>query len=421
MELKLVTNQKIAHKRVFLRVDYNVPLRKIAHDFKVVDDARIRRSLKTLQFLIENKSTVIIATHLGRPKGHFQANLSTKPLAESLAKIVQRQVVFCPALKFSELKTCIDQAPPGSLIMMENLRFFPGEELNDQKWARQLASLADVYINEAFSTAHRKHASIIGLPQYLPAFAGFGFNEEVNQLSQLISRPKRPFVVIVGGAKISDKVAAVKNLTKIANIVLVGGGVANNFLAADGYNTANSYLQEKKTVNGQKSNYIPFAKNLLRQTKRRRFLKDGYIPLPKIVYPTDVVAAKSLTAHTKKIIQLYSQDEKHQLDDHLMYLDIGPKTIKLFREIILGAGTVFWNGPMGVFENDAFATGTREIAQAIAKSSAYTVVGGGDTLAAVDKFGLSHRFDYISAAGGAALDFLSGKMLPGVKPLVREN
>jgi len=419
MKLKLATVKNIAHKKVFLRVDYNVPLKKGAHNLEVADDSRIKRSLKTIRFLLENQSTVIIATHLGRPNGRFEADLSTKPLAASLEKMLQRPIIFCGELNSEKLKQCVDQLTPGSLVMLENLRFFPGEELNRHQFAKQLASLADVYIDEAFSTAHRRHASIVGLPQYLPALAGFGFNEEVEQLDQLISRPQRPFVVVVGGAKISDKVAAVKHLTKIANIVLVGGGVANNFLAADGYNTADSYLQEKQTLTGRNGNYVHFAKSLLLETKRRRFLKDGYIPLPKIIYPTDVAAAQNLSAKTKQIIQLYGQDGSKHQTDHLMYLDIGPKTMKLFREIILGAGTVFWNGPMGVFENKLFSQGTKAVAQAIAKTSAYTVVGGGDTLTAIDQLNLTNRFDYVSAAGGAALAFLSGKVLPGVKPLIR--
>ena len=421
MQLRLPQAKDVLKKRVLLRTDYNVPIKKIGNHVAVVDDTRIKRSLKTLRFLIEQESTVIIATHLGRPNGKFEPDFSTKPIAKSLETIINQSVIFCGELDIDKVKTCIKNAPKKSVIMLENLRFFPEEETNKTEFAKQLATLADIYVNEAFSTAHRKHASIVGLPKCLPAYAGFGFNEEVSELYKLISQPKRPFVTVVGGAKISDKVAAVKHLTQIANIVLVGGGAANNFLAAEGYDTASSYLQEKTAVNGKNGNYVHFAKNLISKTKRERFLKDGYIPLPKIIYPTDVIAADELKAKEGYVVQLYGANGNKRVTDKLMYLDIGPKTIKLYKEIILSAGTVFWNGPMGVFENPTFADGTREIAQAIAKTPAYTVIGGGDTLAAVDAFGLEGRFDYVSAAGGAALDFLAGKMLPGVRPLVEKR
>ncbi len=421
MKLKTPTPKTVNQKTILLRADYNVPLKKVGNHVAVADDTRIKRSLKTLGFLIDNQATTIIATHLGRPKGKYQPEYSTKPLVKSLEAILKKPVIFCGELDLEKVKSCIISAPKGSVILIENLRFFPGEEANDNDFAKQLASLAEIYINEAFSTAHRKHASIVSLPKYLPAYAGFGFEEEVNELYKLISKPKRPFVAIVGGAKISDKVAAVKHLTQIANIVLVGGGVANNFLAAEGYDTAGSYLQEKQSLNGNGGNYVHFAKKLISNTKRERFLKDSYIPLPKIIYPTDIIAAYDLKAKNGKTVQLYGANGNKAIAKDLMYLDIGPKTIRLFKEIILNAGTVFWNGPMGVFENPAFSVGTQAVAQAVAKSPAYTVIGGGDTLAAVDKFGLKDRFDYVSAAGGAALEFLAGKMLPGVKPLLINN
>ncbi len=255
-----------------------------------------------------------------------------------------------------------------------------------------------------------------GVPKYLPAFAGFHVKQEVEHLTDLMENPKHPFVMIIGGAKISDKVEAVKNLDQVADIVLVGGGVANNFIKAEGLETHKSYLEDKpadKTKEG--TDYVKVAGDLLEENKTEKVLKDGYIPLPKLLYPNDVIAAENKDSQNTQVIDL-THDMKDTPDDkELMYLDIGPRTTKLFKELILQAETIFWNGPMGVFEKDQFSRGTKEIARTIAKSPARTVVGGGDTIAAIKKFSQEERFDYVSSAGGASLAFLAGKKLAGLE------
>ena len=293
------------------------------------------------------------------------------------------------------------------MSLLENLRFYPGEKKNDLHFSKQLASLADIYVNEAFSASHRGHASVAAITKLLPSFAGLNFENEVKKLSQLMHEPKRPFVMIIGGKKIADKVGAIENLTKIADTVLVGGAAANNFLKAEGFDIANSYLGE---------NFVNFANKLLDENKQEASLLNDYLPIPKIIYPLDVIAATSPEATQVKTLNLLDPKNK-DIADELMFLDIGPKTIELFSQIIKQAKTIFWNGPMGVFENPRFAQGTKKIAQAVASSKAYSVLGGGDTLSAINQFNLSDKYDYMSAAGGAALEFLSGKSLPGLKPL----
>ncbi|MCA9373074.1 phosphoglycerate kinase [Candidatus Woesebacteria bacterium] len=420
MKLRTLSPKNIQKKRVLLRVDYNVPLVGTGAKRRVADATRLEHSRETLEFLIKYHAKVLLVTHVGRPKDAYDRNLSCDVIAKQLSKLIKHPVVFCPYLEFEKITAFVSEQADDAVILLENIRFFPGEKKNDPELAKAFAQLADVYVDEAFSTAHRKHMSIVGLPKYLPAYAGFGFAKEVDTLYRLLTKPKRPFVVIVGGAKISDKVEAVAHLARIANVVLVGGGVANNFLAADGYDIANSYLQDCPIdIAKENSNFVHFAGKLISKTKNERIIKDGYIPLPKILYPTDVLAAKNPQSKQSCLVELYGQNGSCKQQSELMYLDIGPKTIRLFQEIILSAGTVFWNGPMGVYEEPAFATGTQEIARAVAKSSAQTIIGGGDTIGAITQFGMQNRYDYISAAGGAALEFLAGEMLPGIEPLIK--
>ncbi|MBU0979151.1 MAG: phosphoglycerate kinase [Patescibacteria group bacterium] len=419
MKLRLLPSRLPAGTKALVRVDYNVPLKGLNSHRRVADTMRLERSLETLRQLMDQKATIILLSHLGRPKGQVNLEYSLRPVAEALADLIECPVTFCPETTIDRIASFVHQQPVGSIILLENIRFFEGEKKNDPVLAKKLAGLADIYVNEAFSAAHRSHMSIVGLPQYLPSYAGLSFNQEVQTLHQLMTKPKRPLVVIVGGAKISDKVGAVEHLAQIANVVLVGGGVANNFLAADGFDVANSYLQDAPVDMKQAgNNYVHFAQQLIHKNRTERVLKDDYIPLPKIIYPTDVLAAPSPTSKTSCVVELCGQNGSCKQSPKLMYLDIGPKTIRLFRDVILSAGTVFWNGPMGVFEQPGFSQGTAEIAKAIAKTSATTIIGGGDTIAAINQLGLTQRFDYVSAAGGAALAFLAGKTLPGVKPLV---
>ncbi len=403
-------------KTVLVRVDYNVPLEKENDSWQVEDGRRIDDSLETINYLQEKNCKIILMSHLGRPGGEKNAELSLKPTAEYLQQKLQQPVAFISKTVGEEVKSVVEKLENQDVLLLENLRFNPGEKQNDQNFARQLAELADVYVNEAFSTCHREHASIAGVPQLLPAFAGFHIRKEVESLSQLIKNPEHPFVMVIGGAKISDKVEAVKNLDQVADLVLVGGGVANNFLKAGGIETHKSYLEDQPADQDKEgTDYVKVAGDLLEESKTEKVLKDGYIPLPKILYPTDVVAAKDKESDQIQIIDLTHDMKDTPDDEDLMYLDIGPRTIKLYQEMILQAKTVFWNGPMGVFEKEQFSQGTKEIARAAAKSSARTILGGGDTIAAIKEFGFSGRYDYVSSAGGASLDFLSGKKLPGLE------
>jgi phosphoglycerate kinase len=410
----------VRNKTVMVRVDYNVPLTDEAGQLIVAEPERIENSLQTIRFLQKHNCRIILMSHLGRPDGEKKAELSLKPVANYLKTQLDLPTTFSQKTVGALAQNKAKKLKPQEILLLENLRFHPGEKDKDPKFSKQLADLAEVYINEAFSTAHRDHASMTGVPEYLPAFAGFHLLQEVEHLSNLMDNPQHPFVIVIGGAKISDKIEAVKNLDQIADIVLVGGGVANNFIKAEGLETHKSYLEEtavdKNAARNQEgASYVQMAKNLLEENKTERVLKDGYIPLPKLLYPNDVVAAKNRDSQKTQIIDLTHDMKDGPDDEDLMYLDIGPRTTKLYKELILQAETVFWSGPMGVFEEAQFAQGTKAVARTMAKSPARTVVGGGDTIAAVKKFSEEARFDYVSSAGGAALAFLAGKRLVGLE------
>lgn len=423
MKLKLPKPADVRNKKVLLRVDYNVPLRKIGGassntEFEVVDDIRIKASLKTIQFLLENNARVIIISHLGRPKDSTDFKFSLKPVAEYLKNNLKTPINFSE----EKITTIQPSVEPGQILLLENLRFYPGEKKNDPDFAKSLANLAEIYINDAFSVAHRSHASVVGVTKHLPSFAGFSLSEEVKQLSGLMENPKRPLAIVLGGAKISDKVGATKHLAQIADTILIGGAVANNFLKAEGLEIYRSFLEDKPVeISKEGTDYVQFAQKLIDDYKTEKVLKDNYIPLPKIIFPFDVVAAPTIDEKNQANLQFVdlTQNMKDQEEEEkLAYFDIGPNTTRLYKEIIKTAGTVFWNGPMGVWENPLFATGTEQVALAIAKNPNSTIVGGGDTIAAINHFGLEDHFKYISIAGGATLDFLSGEVLPGIKPLI---
>lgn len=418
MQLKLPTVTDIAQKRVIVRVDYNVPLKEVAGKLVVADDRRLRASLDTISFLIQNQAKVILISHLGRPAGTVEPAMSLAPVAEYLNAELRLPVSFVGDCVGETAATAVQQLNPGSVVLLENLRFYVQEEDNDATFAQQLASHADVYINDAFSVSHRTHSSTVGITQYLPSFAGFNLGKEVSTLNTLLTEPKRPFYIVVGGAKISDKVDTLSNLAKIADGVLVGGGVANVFLKAEGIETHHSYLEDAPIDDQKKGvNYLQVADHLIEESKTDKILKDGYIPLPKVIYPVDVVAAPTPDSTETQIIDL-SHDAADTPDDKdLMYLDIGPKTSRLYAELIKQAGSVFWNGPMGVFEKEAFKAGTTAIAQALAESPAVSVLGGGDTVAAVEQLQLQNKYTFVSTAGSAGLEFLAGKELPGLTPL----
>lgn len=415
MNLKQLKDAVINDQRVIVRVDYNVPIK----DDKVQDLKRIESSIETINFLLKNGAKqIVLISHLGRPKkaesfaetAAANKNLSLKIIKPSLEKLLEHGVEFCQSLDLSQEK----------IVLLENLRFHEGEKKDDLSFAKQLAKLADLYVNDAFSTSHRAHASVSKLSTLLPAYAGFSLAKEVEMLSKLTKDPKRPFVMVVGGAKISDKVSAIANLAQLADTVLVGGGVANNFLKADGFDVAKSYLQDVPADMAKEGvNFVDFADNLLDNTQQEHTLIDNYIPLPKIIYPVDVMVAKNIDAKKTNTVNLLHCENQNCYEQDDMFLDIGPRTIKLFSKVIAQAKTIFWNGPMGVFENETFELGTKKIAQAISRSNAESILGGGDTISAIKQFGLEEKYTYVSTAGGASLDFLSGKILPGLKSLIK--
>jgi len=411
----------VANKTVLVRVDYNVPLESQHSTIVVKDDKRIAQSVETIHFLIKAGAKIVLLSHLGRPKSAGDTHLSLAPVAQHLQKKFHIPCTFIPETVGENVVAAIAQLQPGEAVLLENLRFQSEEKAADTTFAKQLASLGDVYINEAFSSLHRKHASTYVLPQLLPNFAGFDLAREVATLNKLLTEPRRPFICLIGGAKIADKVDAIKVLASKADAILIGGGIANNFFKAEGLEIYRSFTQESNLVtNDGKVDYSQMAGQLIAEHKHERVLKDGYIPLPKIIYPIDVVAAPSITETDRRKVQML--DLTHDMLDKpehekLVYADIGPKTIRLYRELLLQAETIFWNGPMGVWENELFADGTHKLACAVADAAATSVIGGGDTIGAIDHFGLGAAYSYISTGGGASLEFLSETELPGLEVL----
>lgn len=423
MKLKTLTPQAIKNKAVIMRVDYNTPLTHMANGVtKVADATRIDLSIPTIKYLRENNCKIILISHLGRPKNQPDPKLSLEPAARYLQKHHRFPVTFVPETIGQHAEAAVAAMKPGDVLLLENVRFDEREKKNHASFAKELAKLADIYINDAFSSAHRSHASTTGIPDYLPAFAGLALQKEVDTLIDLTENPKKPLVVVLGGAKISDKVGAAEKLTALADIVLVGGAVANNFLKAEGLEIHKSFIEDASAdLKKQNVNYVTIARELMEAHRTEKMLLNGYIPLPKIIYPIDVIAAPSLD--TKKqsqvsIIDLTKDMADTPNDENLLYLDIGPKTVHLYSEIIRQAQTVFWNGPMGVWENPLFEHGSKIIGQEIGKV-ANSIIGGGDTISCVHHFNLEKHFTYISGAGGATLEFLGGKDLPGLQPLIQ--
>lgn len=412
MQLKTFSHPDVVNKTVLLRVDFNVPLRIEGGRTVVANDLRIKASLATIQSLVKAGAKVVILSHLGRPKGQVSSELSLQPVATHLSQLLDQPVAFvddCVGIKVTAAK---NELQPGQVLVLENTRFHSEEKKNDSEFSKALTIGCDVFVNDAFAAIHRSHASTVGVTKHLPCFAGQGLQKEVTTLFSLLEDPARPFVLVVGGAKISDKSQALVNLQQVADLILIGGGVANLFLKADQFDVADSYLETD-----QKTNPVGFASELLALGRQQRFLKDGYIPLPKILTPIDVIAGRSLKTRRPEVISLAGRDVQLDVRADLMYLDIGPKTIRLYQELLTQAKTIFWNGPMGVFEHDVTAQGTLQVGQAIAKSRATSIIGGGDTLRAADQFSLTGQFNHVSTGGGASLELLSGQRLPGLAPL----
>jgi len=388
---KTVSDVLVRGKRVFVRVDFNVPLDE---SHRITDDRRITESLRTITFLRKQGARVILASHLGRPGGKVKEELRLDPVAQRLSDLLGAAVKRLPDCVGPEVQRAVAEMKDGDVALLENLRFHPEEEANDPGFARQLADLADLYVNDAFGTAHRAHASTVGIAAHLPAVAGFLMEKELTYLSRALEDPTRPFVAILGGKKVSDKIGVIRNLLGKADALLIGGAMAYTFLRAKGHSVGASLLEEDK---------LDLAEALMREAAER-----------KIAFhlPDDVVVADHFAedAATRTVAVTAIPDE-------WMGMDIGRKTGEAYRRVILDAGTVMWNGPMGVFEFSRFADGTRAVAQAMVDSTAVTIVGGGDTAAAVEQFGLADRVTHISTGGGASLEFMEGRELPGVAVL----
>lgn len=418
----------VQDKTVIVRVDFNVPLKKVSNNSSkrvVADDQRIRSALETILFLREHGAKIILMSHLGRPDGKVMSEYSLEPVAFYMKQNLGLEVEFASDCIGEEVAIKASTLQKGGILLLENLRFHAEEENNDKAFAKKIVkdTGAQVFINEAFSASHRAHASVVGIAELLPSFAGFDLSAEIKILSKILEKAHHPFVVVLGGAKIDDKVGAVKNLSKLADLVLVGGGIANAFLKASGIEVHKSFMGKDAEAN------VAIAKEILdeHQTERTMIEIDQAgkgLPLPKVVLPVDVVAAKNQEVSSEKeVVQLELlkgvQDSEKDLD--LQYLDIGKETIALYKYLLSKAKTIFFNGPMGVFENPLFTKGSRSIAKAIANNttdySAVTVCGGGETNAVINASGLRDRFTHVSTAGGAALEFLGGEKLPGIEVL----
>jgi phosphoglycerate kinase len=372
---KNVRDIDVSGKKVLVRVDFNVPIERGV----VVDDTRIRAALPTIRYLLEHQASVILVSHMGRPKGKVVDELRLDPVAQKLADILRVDVFKIDEVVGHQAEAAAAKLKPGQILLLENVRFDEREEKNDPQFAKQLASLADIYVNDAFGTAHRAHASTEGVAHLLPAVAGFLLLTEVERLSEALENPSRPFVSIIGGAKIKDKIGVIDNLLKKVDHLLIGGGLANTFLKAKGYNLGASLVEEEK---------VPLAADLLGKAKQ---LKVNF------QIPVDVVVADQFAVTAKHRVV-----PADQVPPGWMVLDIGPQTVKRYREIINKASFVVWNGPMGVFELDPFARGTFQVAEAVAECSGTTIIGGGDSVAAIEKAGLVERVTHISTGGGAS-------------------
>jgi phosphoglycerate kinase len=374
-------------KKVLVRVDYNVPIK----DGQVGDDTRIQAAMPTLKYLIENEAAVILCSHLGRPKGKPDPKYSLRPVADHLSDLLGETIAFAEDCIGPEAEQAAKMLKPGKVLLLENTRFHPEEEKNDPEMAKKLAALADIYVNDAFGSAHRAHASTEGVAKELPGVAGFLLEKEIRYLGEAIANPKRPFIAILGGAKVSDKIGVIRNLLDKADQVLIGGGMANTFFKAQGYPIGSSLVEDEA---------LDTARELLEMGDNRLRL------------PVDVVIAEQFENEAKRLTMPMGP-----VPDGWRILDIGPETVDIFSRAIEGAGTVVWNGPMGVFEFENFAEGTFKLARAVADSRADSIIGGGDSVAAVQQSGLADKITHISTGGGASLEMLEGLTLPGVAAL----
>lgn len=385
---KSVEDIDVAGKKVIVRCDFNVPQDDTG---RITDDKRIVASLQTIKYLLDKKSAVILCSHLGRPKGQVNPKYSLKPVAERLSELLGQEVKLADDVIGESAKSLAAALKPGEVMLLENVRFHKEEEKNDPAFAKELASMAEIYVNDAFGTAHRAHATTAGIADYLPAVCGFLINKEISIMGKALADPARPFVAILGGAKVSDKIGVINNLIEKCDTIIIGGGMSYTFMKAMGKSIGTSLCENDK---------LDLAKGLLDKAEKKGV---------QLLLPIDTVCADHFAADAEP-----KTFDAGSLPDDMMGLDIGPKTIELFSESLKDAGTVVWNGPMGVFEFDTFAVGTKAVAKAIAESNAVSIIGGGDSAAAVEKLGFANRMTHISTGGGASLEFLEGLELPGI-------
>ena len=389
---KSVEDIDVSGKKVIVRCDFNVPQDETG---RITDDKRIVAALPTIKYLLEHNAAVILCSHLGRPKGEFKMKYSLAPVAERLSELLGKEVKLAKDVIGEDAKKLASELKCGEAMLLENVRFHKEEEKNDPAFAKELASMAEIYVNDAFGTAHRAHASTAGIADYLPAVCGFLINKEISIMGKALANPVRPFVAILGGAKVSDKIGVINNLIEKCDTIIIGGGMSYTFMKAMGKEIGTSLCEDDK---------LDLAKDLMAKAEAKGV---------KLLLPIDTVCADHFAADATPVVY-----EAGALPADMMGLDIGPKTVELFSEAVKDAGTVVWNGPMGVFEFDAFAVGTKAMAKAIAESGAVSIIGGGDSAAAVEKLGFADKMSHISTGGGASLEFLEGKELPGVACLL---
>ena len=380
----------VAGKKVLVRVDFNVPIQ----DGVITNDKRIVAALPTIKYLLDNNAAVILVSHLGRPGGEFKKEFSMAPVAQRLSQLLEKPVVLAEDVVGDDAKAKAAALKPGEVLLLENVRYMAGETKNDPQLAKDLADLAELYVNDAFGTAHRAHASTAGAAEHLPAAAGFLIQKEIDFMGKALSDPARPFVAILGGAKVSDKIGVIENLLDKVDTLIIGGGMAFTFFKAQGYEIGTSICEDDK---------LDLAKSILEQAKEKKV---------NFLLPVDTRIADKFDENAN--MQEVSSD---QIPSDWMGMDIGPESEKLFAEAIKGAKTIIWNGPMGVFEFEKFAGGTNAIAKAVADTDAISIIGGGDSVAAVTKLGYADKMSHISTGGGASLEFLEGKVLPGIASL----
>lgn len=388
-----IKEEELRNKRVLVRVDFNVPMKNGV----ITDDRRIREALPTIQYLIEKQAKVILMSHLGRPKG-VQEDLRLDPIAKRLSELLGRPVKKLNDCIGEDIEKEVENMKAGDVILLENLRFHKEEEANDPEFAKKLAKLGDIYVSDAFGTVHRAHASTAGVAQYLPAYAGLLVKKEIEIMGNALEKPERPFICILGGAKVSDKIGVIENLLNKVDVLIIGGGMMFTFWKAQGFDVGKSILEEDKIVIAKK------------------FIKTAEEKGVKLLIPDDAIVVKEISETAE--IKIKNKGE-FEIDD--IGVDIGPKSIDKFVKEISQGKTIIWNGPMGIFEIDKFADGTKEIAKAIAHNkNCISIIGGGDTASAVSKFGLEEKFTHISTGGGASLEFLEGKILPGIAVLLEK-